>query len=207
MVASKINTGETVDPKDRVVVIPFPAPVKAGETLRLRIAETYTAPVSYRLDGDELVFDRSLGRPRNAVGVAEWMVLHGEFRAGYGECAGGWASEAGLLGRSAGGGGCFAEGEAAGESTMRAIRLAVVFSAMTLCLTASSQEASKQAVPQVTWRFDDIASLGGHATKVVGPSASGFDADGEGDCVQWRGGCFVCRGCIRWRGLRRGPGR
>ena len=67
MVASKINAGETVDPKDRVVVIPFPAPVKAGETVRLRIAETYTAPVSYRLDGDELVFDRSLGRPRNAV--------------------------------------------------------------------------------------------------------------------------------------------
>jgi hypothetical protein len=67
MAASKINAGETVDPKDRVVVIPFPAPVKAGETLRLRIAETYTAPVSYRLDGDELVFDRSLGRPRNAV--------------------------------------------------------------------------------------------------------------------------------------------
>ncbi len=67
MVASKINAGETVDPKARVVVIPFPSPVKAGETLRLRIAETYTAPVSYRLDGDELVFDRSLGRPRNAV--------------------------------------------------------------------------------------------------------------------------------------------
>jgi hypothetical protein len=67
MVASKINAGETVDPKDQVVVIPFPAPVKAGETLRLRIAETYTASVSYRLDGDELVFDRSLGRPRNAV--------------------------------------------------------------------------------------------------------------------------------------------
>jgi hypothetical protein len=67
MVASKINAGETVDPKDRVVVIPFPAAVKVGETVRLRIAETYTAPVSYRLDGDELVFDRSLGRPRNAV--------------------------------------------------------------------------------------------------------------------------------------------
>jgi hypothetical protein len=67
MIASKINTGETVEAKDRVVVIPFPAAVKKGETLRLRIAETYTAPVSYRLDGDELVFDRSLGRPRNAV--------------------------------------------------------------------------------------------------------------------------------------------
>jgi hypothetical protein len=66
MIASKINAGETVDPKSRVVVIPFTA-VKTGETLRLRIAETYTAPVSYRMDGDELVFDRSLGRPRNAV--------------------------------------------------------------------------------------------------------------------------------------------
>jgi hypothetical protein len=66
MIASKINTGETVDAKARVVVIPF-APVQTGQTLRLRIVETYTAPVSYLLDGDELVFDRSLGRPRNAV--------------------------------------------------------------------------------------------------------------------------------------------
>src|ERR1700722_606100 len=54
MVASKINTGEEVNAKDRVVVIPFPA-VQAGQTLRLRIAETYTAPASYKLDGDELV--------------------------------------------------------------------------------------------------------------------------------------------------------
>lgn len=66
MAALGINAGETVDPDARVVVIPF-APVKPGQSLRLRIAETYTAPVSYRLDGDELVFDRSLGRPRNAV--------------------------------------------------------------------------------------------------------------------------------------------
>ncbi len=66
MLAAKIDAGEPVDAKSDVVVIPF-APVKAGETLRLRIAETYTAPVSYRLEGDELVFDRSLGRPRNAV--------------------------------------------------------------------------------------------------------------------------------------------
>jgi hypothetical protein len=64
--ASKINVGESAAATARVVVIPFPA-VQAGETLRLRIAETYTAPVSYKLDGDELVFDRSLGRPRNAV--------------------------------------------------------------------------------------------------------------------------------------------
>jgi hypothetical protein len=66
MAASKINVGEPVDPKARVVVISF-APIQSGQSLRLRIAETYTAPVSYRLDGDELVFDRSFGRPRNAV--------------------------------------------------------------------------------------------------------------------------------------------
>jgi len=66
MMESKINTGEAVAATARVVVIPF-APLQAGQTLRLRIAETYTAPVSYRLDGDELIFDRSLGRPRNAV--------------------------------------------------------------------------------------------------------------------------------------------
>jgi hypothetical protein len=66
MNASKINAGETVPPAARVVVIPF-APLQPGHTLRLRIAETYTAPASYRMEGDELVFDRSLGRPRNAV--------------------------------------------------------------------------------------------------------------------------------------------
>jgi hypothetical protein len=66
LAASKINVGEAAAATARVVVIPFSA-LKAGQTLRLRIAETYTAPISYKLDGDELVFDRSLGRPRNAV--------------------------------------------------------------------------------------------------------------------------------------------
>lgn len=66
MAALKINAGETVEADARVVVIPFPA-VQTGQSLRLRIAETYTAPVSYKLDGEDLVFDRSLGRPRNAV--------------------------------------------------------------------------------------------------------------------------------------------
>jgi hypothetical protein len=66
MAALGIDAGEPVDPDARVVVIPF-KPVQPGQSLRLRIAETYTAPASYRLDGDELVFDRSLGRPRNAV--------------------------------------------------------------------------------------------------------------------------------------------
>jgi len=66
LAASMVNVGEAVPSAARVVLIPF-KPLEAGQTLRLRIAETYTAPVSYRLEGDELVFDRSLGRPRNAV--------------------------------------------------------------------------------------------------------------------------------------------
>lgn len=66
LTAAKIEVGEPVKPTTQIVVIPFPA-VKKGQSVRLRIAETYTAPVSYRLDGDELVFDRSFGRSRNAV--------------------------------------------------------------------------------------------------------------------------------------------
>ena len=67
LAAAKIDMeGETVTPTTQVVVIPF-TPVKQGQSVRLRISETYTAPVSYHLDGDELVFDRSLGRARNAV--------------------------------------------------------------------------------------------------------------------------------------------
>jgi hypothetical protein len=66
LAAEKIDASEPITPTTQIVVIPFPA-VKKGQSLRLRIAETYTAPSSYRLDGDELIFDRSLGRPRNAV--------------------------------------------------------------------------------------------------------------------------------------------
>src|SRR5215472_8489346 len=39
--SAKIDAGEPVDPAAQVVVIPFP-PVKAGESIRLRISETYT---------------------------------------------------------------------------------------------------------------------------------------------------------------------
>ena len=75
LAAAKVDAGEPVDPSAQVVVIPF-APVKAGQSVRLRISETYTAPASYRLEGDELVFDRSLGRPRNAVVLPEgWYLL------------------------------------------------------------------------------------------------------------------------------------
>jgi len=66
LTSAKIEVDEPVKPSTQIVVIPF-SPVKKGQSIRLRIAETYTAPASYRLEGDELVFDRSLGRTRNAV--------------------------------------------------------------------------------------------------------------------------------------------
>jgi hypothetical protein len=65
--AAGISAGdEPVAPDQEVVVTHF-APIKKGQSARLRLSETYTAPQSYHLDGDELVFDRSLGRPRNSV--------------------------------------------------------------------------------------------------------------------------------------------
>ena len=57
---------ESVASDQQVVVFRFPA-LKAGQSVRLRMSETYTAPDCYRLEGDELVFDRSFGRPRNSV--------------------------------------------------------------------------------------------------------------------------------------------
>jgi len=69
LLAAGLHTGEEageVPADSEVVLIHFP-PVPQGGSVRLRIAETYTDPKSYRLDGDDLVFDRTFGRPRNAV--------------------------------------------------------------------------------------------------------------------------------------------
>lgn len=76
--------GERVESDQQVVVFRFP-PVKKGQSVRLRLSETYTAPVSYRLDGDELVFERSLGRPRNSVVLPRgwyltWLSIPGVVR-------------------------------------------------------------------------------------------------------------------------------
>ena len=74
LAGAKIDAGEAVAPTAQVVVIRFP-PVKKGQSIRLRISETYTAIGSYRLEDQDLVFDRSLGRPRNAVVLPEgWYV-------------------------------------------------------------------------------------------------------------------------------------
>jgi hypothetical protein len=49
-----------------VVVIRFPA-VKKGQSLRLRISETYTDPARYALIDGQLMWHRSFGRPRNDI--------------------------------------------------------------------------------------------------------------------------------------------
>ena len=69
-----LDAGEPVTDTTQIVVISFAA-VTAGQSVRLRITETYTDPVRYTLDGDELVWDRAFGRPRNAVVLpAGWTV-------------------------------------------------------------------------------------------------------------------------------------
>lgn len=56
------------------VVIWYDA-VKAGESKRLRISETYTDPNRYLLVNDQLIWDRSFGRNRNTVILPEgWML-------------------------------------------------------------------------------------------------------------------------------------
>lgn len=66
VLAGGVPEGEEIPADSEVVVAHFP-PVAKGGSVRLRIAETYTDPKSYRLEGDELVFDRSFGRPRDSV--------------------------------------------------------------------------------------------------------------------------------------------
>jgi hypothetical protein len=73
--ARGLDPGEPVQDDTEVVVISFPA-VKAGGSTRLRISETYTDAGRYHLDGDELVWDRAFGRPRNTVVLpAGWTVV------------------------------------------------------------------------------------------------------------------------------------
>ena len=70
-----------VGPRTEVVVFRFPA-VRPGGSVRLRMSETYTDSARYRLDGDQLVWDRSLGRPANAVVLpAGWVLANSSMPA------------------------------------------------------------------------------------------------------------------------------
>jgi len=74
--AKNLDTGEDLkwDIKGDTVFFRF-APIKQGETMRIRMYETYTDTARYKLVGDELVWDRSFGRPFNAVVLPAGWVL------------------------------------------------------------------------------------------------------------------------------------
>jgi hypothetical protein len=63
-------------PDDMVVVqADLSKPLAEGESVRIRVAETYTDAERYRLEGGELVWDRTLGRPWNVVVLPTgWML-------------------------------------------------------------------------------------------------------------------------------------
>lgn len=63
-----------VTPTTEAVVFRFPA-VAPGASTRLRMSETYTDSVRYRVVNDELVWDRAFGRPANAVVLPSGWVL------------------------------------------------------------------------------------------------------------------------------------
>ncbi len=64
--------------EDTEVVVIWFDPVREGQSVRLRIEETYTDPNRYLLYNGELVWDRSFGRNRNAVILPEgwWLITN-----------------------------------------------------------------------------------------------------------------------------------
>jgi len=72
-----LDTGEELKtyPVDGALQADLPKPIAAGESVRIRVLETYTDPVGYRLENGQFIWDRTLGRPRNQVTLPEgWML-------------------------------------------------------------------------------------------------------------------------------------
>ena len=69
-----IDIGEQVQTDSEAVVIRF-SPVKKGQTVRLRIEETYTDPARYDLINGQLMWHRSFGRPSNDIVLPEGWYL------------------------------------------------------------------------------------------------------------------------------------
>ncbi len=77
---AKLNVPD-VTPTTEAVVFRF-APVQPGTSIRLRMSETYTDSVRYTRVGDELVWDRSFGRPSNTVVLpAGWLLTNSSIPA------------------------------------------------------------------------------------------------------------------------------
>ena len=69
---------DTAYPDDDVIVqAELTEPVPAGHSVRIRVIETYVDAERYYMDGDELVWDRSLGRPYNTVKLPPGWMLTG----------------------------------------------------------------------------------------------------------------------------------
>jgi hypothetical protein len=63
------------DPDSIVVQGDLPHAVEEGQSVRIRVEETYTDPVGYAMKGNELVWARTLGRPLNFVTLpAGWKL-------------------------------------------------------------------------------------------------------------------------------------
>ena len=69
-----VDIGERVQTGSEAVVIRFP-PVKKGQSVRLRIEETYTDPARYDLINGQLIWHRSFGRPSNDIVLPEGWYL------------------------------------------------------------------------------------------------------------------------------------
>ena len=85
--AVNLDTGEELKNEtqrvgDTVTVVFRFAPVKAGESTRLRMFETYTDTARYKLAADQLVWDRSFGRASNIVVLpAGWALTNSSIPA------------------------------------------------------------------------------------------------------------------------------
>jgi hypothetical protein len=78
--AAKLDVAN-VTPQSEIVVFRF-APVKTGESVRIRMFETYTDTARYKAVGNELIWDRSFGRPANAVVLpAGWVLTNSSIPA------------------------------------------------------------------------------------------------------------------------------
>lgn len=72
-----LDTGEELKAYmvDGAVQADLPRPIEAGESVRIRVLETYTDAVGYKVDKGEFTWDRTLGRPRNEVTLPPgWML-------------------------------------------------------------------------------------------------------------------------------------
>ena len=66
---------EHYDDDTVVVQGDLPHALEKGETMRVRVEETYTDPVGYTIVNNELVWTRTLGRPVNFVSLPDgWML-------------------------------------------------------------------------------------------------------------------------------------